>query len=303
MSPQWQSHEVADVLRWLRQYNVRHVDDVRFFGVEYYFTRRAAYDAVEDYVAQVAPDRLAELRRHLNVIRPFTTDKFAYVDWYWNRPNKRPYIRHAHAVLDLLRDLRPGRSERAHQVALHHARQIVSFYEHYDLSVADSNVYREPHAARNLRWWQRFSDHKVAYWAASPHTANAPDLQIVQPEGEDMRFASAGSYLRRWYGDQYLSIGFTFDHGTVSLGPGATADLPPPRPAWFEQPLGDVRFAQFALDLRGHAPRPVRKWLRHPIETRGLADSGPGGYMTGGSLAQWFDLIVHRQTVSPSSPP
>jgi Erythromycin esterase len=100
-----------------------------------------------------------------------------------------------------------------------------------------------------------------------------------------------------------LSIGFTFDHGTVSLGPGATADLPPPRRAWFEQPLGDVRLAQYALDLRGPAPRSVREWMRHPIETRGLADSGPGGYMTGGSLAQWFDLIVHRQTVSPSAPP
>ena len=254
MSPQWQSHEVADVLRLLRGYNSRHVDDVRFFGVEYYFTRLAAYDAVEAYVARVAPRRLAELRPHLSVIRPFTADKFAYVDWYWNLPNKRPYIRHAHAVLDLIHDVRHAPAERQRQVALHHARQIVSFYKHYDLSIADSNVYREAHAARNLRWWHRFSGDKVVYWAASPHTANARKLQIVQPAGQDMSFASAGSYLRRWYGDHYLSIGFTFDHGTVSPGPEATADLPPPRPTWFEQPLGDVRLAQFALDLRGHAP-------------------------------------------------
>ena len=89
MSPQWQSQEVADVLRWLRQYNVRHADDVRFFGVEYYFTRRAAYDAVEDYVAEVAPDRLAELRRHLDVIRPFTADEFAYVEWYMEPTGQR----------------------------------------------------------------------------------------------------------------------------------------------------------------------------------------------------------------------
>ena len=35
-----------------------------------------------------------------------------------------------------------------------------------------------------------------------------------------MRFPSVGSYLRRWYGPQYLSIGFTFDHGELRLGPG-----------------------------------------------------------------------------------
>jgi len=38
------------------------------------------------------------------------------------------------------------------------------------------------------------------------------------------------------------------------------------------------------------------------ITTRGLADSGPGGFMTGGTLAQWFDVIVHRQEVHPAVP-
>jgi hypothetical protein len=43
------------------------------------------------------------------------------------------------------------------------------------------------------------------------------------------------------------AIGVTFDHGTVSLGPGATVILPPP-------------------------------------------------------LAQWFDVIVHRQELTPAQP-
>jgi erythromycin esterase len=39
MGPQWQSREVADVLRWLRAFNTGRPDSVRFVGVEYYLTR------------------------------------------------------------------------------------------------------------------------------------------------------------------------------------------------------------------------------------------------------------------------
>jgi len=144
----------------------------------------------------------------------------------------------------------------------------VSFYEHYSLPqppASDSLVYRDAHAAQNLRWWHRYSSDKVAYWGASAHTANAPRLRIVVPPGPDWRYATAGSYLRRWYGPRYVSIGFTFDHGTVSLGPGETITLPPPAPGWFERPFGRVGLDQFAVDLHTPAPAPVRKWLEAPI--------------------------------------
>ena len=305
MSPQWQSRQVADVLAWLRDYNAGRTDKVRFVGVEYYLLGSLAYDAVDAYVAGTAPGRLAELRRHLRVIRPSTADMFQYIQWYLSVADKRPYIRHARQVARLVRDVphRPG--DRAHALALHHARQIVSFYVHYSLPqppASDSLVYRDAHAAQNLRWWHRYSGDKVAYWGASAHTANAPRLRIVVPPGPDWRYATAGSYLRRWFGPRYVSIGFTFDHGTVSLGPGETVTLPPPAPGWFERPFGRVGLDQFALDLHSSAPAPVRDWLEAPIRTRGLPDAGPGSSMTGGSLAQWFDVIVHRQELTPAQP-
>jgi hypothetical protein len=74
--------------------------------------------------------------------------------------------------------------------------------------------------------------------------------------------------------------------------------LPPPAPGWFERPLGRVGLDQFALDLRRPAPAPVRNWLAAPIRTRGLPDRGPGSSMSGGSLGQWFDLVVHRQRLT-----
>jgi hypothetical protein len=57
--------------------------------------------------------------------------------------------------------------------------------------------------------------------------------------------------------------------------------------------------AQFALDLRPNAPSAVRDWLDAPIVTRGLSDRGPESFMDGGSAAEWFDLVVHRQGLTP----
>jgi erythromycin esterase-like protein len=307
MSDQYQTREVADVLRWLRRYNAAHADRVRFVGVESYYTRPSAHDAVAAYVAEAAPDRLQALEKHLDPIRPGTTDIKAFVEEYYGLPaaDKQRNARHARAVHRLVKRLRHRDGDRAYALARHHARQIRSFYEYYALGMNAANRHREARAAANLRWWRGYSGgDKVAYWAASPHTANAPRLRIaLSPPAQDMRFASAGSYLRRWYGDRYLSIGFTFDHGAVYLGDGMTADQPKPKPDWFEAPFGDVDADQFTLDLRRPAPRPVRDWLEGPVKTRGLAGAGPDAYIDGGSLEQWFDVIVHRQTVSPAHAP
>ena len=300
MLAQWHSPKVAGVLRWLRGYNTGRSDKVRFVGVEYYLTGQPAYNAVAAYVTATAPGRLAALRALLGPLRPATADVFAHIQWYLKQPDKRPYIQAAREVVRFLENLprRPG--DPAHVLAVQQARQIAYFYEHFSLSAADALIFRDARAAGNLRWWRGFSGDKIVYWAASPHTANAPGLRIADPPAADMRFPSVGSYLRRWYGPQYLSIGFTFDHGELRLGPGQTAAAPPPKPRWFERPLGSVGFDQFVIDLRQPATAPVRRWLDAPVVTRGLPEGGPDAHMADGTLAQWFDLIVHRQTVTPA---
>jgi erythromycin esterase-like protein len=300
MSPQWQSREVAGVLRWLRAYNARHAEKVRFVGVDYYLLGREAYDAVEAYVARTAPARLPALRAHLRAIRP-PADVFGYVQDLLAVPDKTPYVRHARAIRALVAGLPAGPG---HALALQHARQIVSFYEHYALPqppASDSLVYRDAHAAANLRWWRDHTGDRIAYWGASAHTANVPRLRFVLP-GPDWRYPTTGSYLRRWYGDRYVSIGVTLGSGAVSLGPAQSLALPPPRPGWFERPLVGVPAAQFALDLRAPAPPAVRRWLAAPLRTRGLPGQGPDAYLAGGTLAGWFDVVVHRQRVSPVAP-
>jgi erythromycin esterase len=118
---------------------------------------------------------------------------------------------------------------------------------------------------------------RVAYWAASPHTANAPQLRIVRPGAPDLRFASAGAHLHRSYGTRYVSIGFTADHGQVVGDPGQAMDVVTPSPGWFEAPFGEVPHAAFGVDLRtAGGPAAVRRWLHDPITMRGLPQAGAG---------------------------
>lgn len=304
MSPQWQNREVADVLRWLRDFNAGRTDKVHFVGVEFYLTPPQAYDDVAAYVAKVAPGRLAELKEHLAGIRPPDgVDMYAYAARYDAVRDKQPFLRDAHAVRDLVASVPHGIGDRAHALAVHTADQIVAFHEHYARSTPREPVYRDAHVAGNIHWWRAFSDDRTAYWTAIPHTANATDMHITNETGADLRFPSAGSYLRRWYGAGYRSVAFTFDHGEVSPGYGATAPMPPPEDGWFERPLGAVGLRQFAVDLRQPAPAPVRQWLTAPIVTRGLPNFGTGSVMIGGTAAQWFDVVVHRQDVTPMRAP
>jgi hypothetical protein len=46
----------------------------------------------------------------------------------------------------------------------------------------------------------------------------------------------------------------------------------------------------------------VRSWLAAPSITRGLSERGPESFMDGGSPAEWFDLIVHHQELTPAEP-
>jgi erythromycin esterase-like protein len=308
----WNTREVAGVLRWLRGYNARHADKVRFVGVEFYATRPLAYDAVTTYVAEYAPALLPELERHLRVVRPNTSNMADYVGWYFGVTDKSPYIRHARQVYDLVEQLPHSPGGRAYDLALQHARQIRSFYEFFDLGSDQAAAYRDSRAADNLRWWHRRTGHKIAYWAATPHTANAPGLQVSQPPTPTVRYDSAGSYLRRWYGNRYRSIGFTFDNGAVNAGTGMPPWTPRPvqvpRPAldFAERPLGDAGLDQYALNLHADAPPAVRSWRQSSAKTRviGTYDPAKPGdyYMTGGSLSQWFDVIIHRQKVTPTQP-
>ncbi|HET9419913.1 MAG TPA: erythromycin esterase family protein [Nocardioides sp.] len=301
MSAAHRNREVLRTLEWLRAYNVAHPRDrVSFVGVEYWTTRHSAYDAVRSYVARHAPDRLPEAGEHLDFLTPPGDEIGDWPQVYGglSAEDKQPYLEHARALRALIAGLPHARGDRRHALAAHHARQIRNFYEHY--AVWPNFEYRDAHVARNLRWWQRYSGDKVAYWAANAHTAVAPTVEFHVDDRPAAAWASVGSFMDSWYGDDYVSIGFTL--GSGSYYEGQVRPLPPAADAWFEDALAGVPLEQFSLDLAARSPQAVRRWLTATARTRGLPEYGLASHMEGGSVGEWFDALVHRRVVGPAAP-
>jgi erythromycin esterase len=306
----WRVAEVRDALAWLRERNAAHPKDpVRFAGVGVIDTRAPVYDLIEAYVAEAAPDRLAALRSHLAPIRPTRPD---HVRWLFTEATDKPgLVEHARAVQALVDGL-PG-TDPATALVRQHARQIVGFYEHYTFHVVDDG-YRDLRMAENVGWWQEYTGHRVVYWSTLAHSARSGQLSIPVPPRGTLHFVPTGTHLAERYGSGYVSIGLTFGSGAVLSGwglpPFTARPLPtPPVPAGFaEVPLGDVVAERFLLDLRGDPPPPAREWRDGAARTRligsiGAADVPAEDYrMTGGSLSQWCDLLLHSQVVTPTHP-
>jgi len=96
-----------------------------------------------------------------------------------------------------------------------------------------NHAYRDEQAAHNLRWWQQYTGDKVAYRAANAHTAVAPDVDFYVDGTLAASWASVGSYLERWYGAEYESVGVTFNAG--SYYDRVVRDLPAAAPQWVRE--------------------------------------------------------------------
>lgn len=315
----WQVAEIYDALTWLRQWNVDHPgDQVRFIGVGVINTLPPIYTAITEYVQRVAPAAAAELEQLFAVIRPVRPD---HVPWFIMQvEDKERYCEYARNTLALLADLpvTDGSGNAEHELMLQHARQIVAFYEHYTFHLVDDG-YRDQLMADNLSWWQRHTGHRIAYWSTTAHSACAPDLFIAVPPRGVLQFAATGSHLRQAYGTGYLSVALTYNSGTVNScwafppftrRPVETAAQPQ---SFSEYPLARVAGTPFAVDLRhaatDAAPPSVHQWLHGPAHTRIIGSiydpslAADEFYMTGGTLAEWFDLLIHQDTVTPTRDP
>lgn len=156
--------------------------------------------------------------------------------------------------------------------------------------------------ADGVSWWQQLTGDKVVYWGGMAHTAvGAP--RAVSPSEPLESHQSMGGYLRERLGPDYRSVGLTMAHGSIGR------PLPTPRPDFVDSVLHAAaeNRAGYVLDLGTPRPEPIRRLLAAPTRTRLIGPfydprDDAAYHMSGGSLASWFDIIVHTQEVTPSRP-
>ncbi|MFH8748026.1 erythromycin esterase family protein [Streptomyces rimosus] len=153
-------------------------------------------------------------------------------------------------------------------------------------------------AEDTIRWQQHTGD-KVVYWGGLAHTVKGAP-RTVSPSSPPATHRNAGGYLRERYGSGYVSIGLTFHHGSAPM------TVPAPPEEFAEATLGRSGLPDAYLwNLRTPSPAAVREWLAAPVRTRLVgphydARDDAAHHLSGGSLADWFDALVHVRTVSPA---
>ncbi|WP_324192249.1 erythromycin esterase family protein [Nocardia puris] len=275
----WRTTETAEALRWLREFNTRHPDDmVTVFGVEPPAAEPSDYDLVRDHVYAVAPDRLPELEAHLTPIR--TAHRIGeHVQRHQGIHPGRPFVEDAADALALVEALpdAPGTAE-----ALAAMRSIHHFHA---TSVAAGGAQANEHASA-----ESIADHaasaKVVYWDGIAHTSALP-LGVGSAV-----FRGAGSHLRERFGAAYASVGIGFHHGDLGV-----AVAPPPGPDLLESALGEFGLSAFSVDLRAgglDAPARMRviSGVYDPERDEDATAEVP-------SLSGAFDVIAHIRETAP----
>ena len=99
----------------------------------------------------------------------------------------------------------------------------------------------------------------------------------------------------------------TFHHGAVNVGwnPPEPYPVPAPPSEFAEWTLGEAGLKDFILDLHAPAPDQVRTWLSAPASLRVIGPSydpenDTDYYMSSSSLAEWFDVIIRLEEVTPT---
>ncbi|MQA95995.1 MAG: hypothetical protein GEV11_15570 [Streptosporangiales bacterium] len=170
-----------------------------------------------------------------------------------------------------------------------------------------------------LHRWPRHGTGRVIYSAANAHTAARKRITVsfpdpfVPPAGWVTQRSMAGGLLRERYGAGYVSIGITFDHGSIlagwQTGRPEPSTVPEPATEFVDHLLGRARLGDYLLDLRGRTPERVRHWLDGPGKPRIYSGSYYDAaqdskfFMGLDGWGRGFDALLHLDTTTAARLP
>ena len=291
--PPWRTEETVAALEWIRGYNREHPGDpVRVLGTDPAGAQAYHYDAVVDYVRRTAPERLDQIKAHLEGPRSAHRIDEHIQRFRGIHPGK-PFAESASDAFELVASL-PEDAEREH--VLRYAQVI---RDHHASSVAagmDFGLWMRRAADTLL---QRHSDTgaKIVYWDGIASVANAHTMSVAIDAGQ--QFTTIGGHLRDRLGDGYLAMMIGFGEGEIHEG----VRVPAPPADYVESVLASGE--PYYLDLRGPAPEEVAAWRRASHKVRVI----PGVYdpaedekhhVVAASFADWFDVVAYLPRITPT---
>jgi erythromycin esterase len=294
----WNTEEVLDLIRWMRQWNaVPGHRQVRFYGFDMQAGAVAA-DRLAARLRQIAPALAAEVGPALAKL---AADERA------EESNDKDLAAVA-AVLPRIAErleTRVGTADRQALVDRHYVEVLRQYTELGSDPLGNPRV-RDRAMADNVRWIADIANiaepgSRLVLWAHNGHIANA-----------DFRFTSMGHHLKAALGRNYLPVGFLFHHGgfqavdATGHGHGVHEQTVGPPPAGtLEDTFERAGWPLCLLDLRRlPASGPVAEWFRslHPMREIGAAFRGEADMATEVVLPDRYEAVIYIEATTRARP-
>ncbi len=267
-------------------------------------------DQVIEFLERVDPDAAEEAVAQYNCFRRYEPNWFMYAEV---SPDQKDQCSDAlHSVYEDLID-HQGEYETVStseefSFALSSAQLVTHFEEPYRIENFEiDGLFHIRNLAESIQWLveQGGKDDKVILWADNISIA---DVDAALPTEFPL---GLGHSLKTSYGDEMLSIGFSFYAGEVNArsieigNPIVTHQVSPPPENTFGWIVHNLGWPAFLLDLRGiDLNHPGVTWLDQPLYLHSVGqyyyEEDPGSYLTQFHLPTAFDAIIYIDEVTPS---
>jgi len=264
----WDTEEVLDMIRWMRQYNTdpSHEKKVKFYGFDMQYAPRACR-VMLDYLRKIDPEQAAASENAFAVLaNPYTEQDFPRLA----KEKKEEAATSINALLKNFDERKPDYMEHTSAtewaLARQHA-QIVAQYIEWQFS--GKRAVRERSMAENIRWIldQEGPNAKIVIWAHNWHVSTPPNG------------GSMGVHLRKVFGNDMVVFGFAFNQGSFQARDSSEKRVHPftvgPAPdGSLDAMLAAAGLQVAAIDL--HAlPKdgPVAEWFGERHATRSFGAS------------------------------
>jgi erythromycin esterase len=314
----WNTEEVRAMLDWMRAYNASVAEQkrVEFAGFDIQMND-AGKEKLLAYLRRVAPERVAETEEffkvnldELNVVlTPRNDPKFK------DATAKLSELKNRYADLFVFLELNGSRLARQTSPAefeqmREYARVLMQYLDSYSRAGIGGAVTRDLYMADNFK---RLVEREPAgtrfvIWAHNGHVSSSDNGGTYQ---------TMGYHLRRLYGDEYYSVGFSFNQGSFQAREALSKDptrrmlrshtvgaAPEDSIDWY---LAQTGVKHFVVDLRsGAKDEVITGWLAapHPMRSVGsiYGEEFARNFFQPTNLGQEYDSLFFIDTTTRARP-
>lgn len=277
--PGWQTGEMIDIIKWMKNYNTTAQNKIQFRGFDMQ-NGIPALEAIEQYAEKNDTTLLTYVAEIKKMISDVQAGKFSWSQLYERGLIIRQTLLHTNRPAD------SGHTVTEWKTIDHYLDIFLqSIALKYTSETAKS---RDAYMALNIKWlMQNVSNEKIIVSADNTH--------ITKASGK------MGSFLKEWYGEKYIAVGFTYQRGTyAAYGPEKFYEVHPSYPGTYEYLFSKAKYKNFILDLRR-----TQNILRLPV-VAGFRSIGSRPQETTQfteiDLNKHFDLLIYLDSSIHTSP-